>query len=67
MVLLSFGNTHGTHFLRAPNRLNVALTRARHRLVIFGHRADLKKAGGALGSLAEAAPWGRSIAKGEKE
>ncbi|QIK42403.1 AAA domain-containing protein [Pontivivens nitratireducens] len=67
MVLLSFGNTHGTHFLRAPNRLNVALTRARHRLVIFGHRAGLKRAGGALGSLAEAAPWGRSIAKGEKE
>jgi hypothetical protein len=66
MVLLSFGNTHGTHFLRAPNRLNVALTRARHRLVIVGHRAGLQKAGGALGSLAETAPWGRSVAKGEK-
>lgn len=67
MVMLSFGNTHGTHFLRAPNRLNVALTRARHRLVILGHRAGLKRAGGALGRLAETAPWGRSIAKGEKE
>ncbi|MCE8439455.1 AAA domain-containing protein [Rhodovulum sulfidophilum] len=67
MVLLSLGNTRGTHFLRAPNRLNVALTRARHRLVILGHRAGMKGAGGALGRLAEAAPWGRSVAQGEKE
>ncbi|WP_171230699.1 AAA domain-containing protein [Ruegeria sp. HKCCA4008] len=66
MVLLSLGNTHGTHFLRAPNRLNVALTRARHRLVIFGNRASMKKAGGALGRLAETAPWGNSFAQGEK-
>lgn len=64
MVLLSLGNTHGTHFLRAPNRLNVALTRARHRLVILGHRTGMKKAGGALGRLAETAPWGRSVAEG---
>jgi len=67
MVLLSFGKPHATHFLRAPNRLNVALTRARHRLVIFGNRAGMKKAGGKLGSLAETAPWGRSIAQGEKK
>ncbi|WP_066705261.1 AAA domain-containing protein [Celeribacter ethanolicus] len=67
MVLLSFGKPHATHFLRAPNRLNVALTRARHRLVIFGNHAGMKKAGGKLGSLAQSAPWGRSIAQGEKK
>lgn len=38
MVLLSFTKyTPGAHF-HSPNRLNVALTRARHKLILFGNR-----------------------------
>lgn len=42
-VLLSCVRTHGTGFLDAPNRLNVALTRARHLLVVVGHHAFWSK------------------------
>lgn len=38
MVLLGFTkNTRNAHF-NSPNRLNVALTRARHKLVLFGNQ-----------------------------
>jgi hypothetical protein len=37
MVLLSMRNTRRTGFLDSPNRLNVAVTRARQQLVIFGN------------------------------
>lgn len=38
MVLLSFTQyTVGAHY-HSPNRLNVALTRARHKLILFGNR-----------------------------
>lgn len=38
LVLLSFTkNTRDAHF-NSPNRLNVALTRARHKLILFGNR-----------------------------
>jgi len=37
MVLLSMRNTRRTGFLDSPNRLNVAVTRARQKLFIFGN------------------------------
>lgn len=39
LVLLSFVNSRKVGFLNSPNRLNVALTRARHQLVLIGHRS----------------------------
>ena len=39
MVLLSFVKSGTVGFLNSPNRLNVALTRARYQLVLIGHRS----------------------------
>lgn len=39
LVLLSTRNTRRVGFLDSPNRLNVAVTRARQQLVVFGHHA----------------------------
>ena len=36
LVLLSMRNTRRVGFLDSPNRLNVALTRARHQLIVVG-------------------------------
>ena len=38
LVFLSFVKTRSVGFLESPNRLNVALTRARYQLVLFGAR-----------------------------
>lgn len=38
LVLLSLRNTHRMGYLDSPNRLNVAITRARFLLVVIGHR-----------------------------
>lgn len=38
LVLLSFVKSGTVGFLNSPNRLNVALTRARFQLVLIGHR-----------------------------
>lgn len=38
LVLLSFVKSGSPGFLNSPNRLNVALTRARYQLVLIGHR-----------------------------
>lgn len=38
LVLLSFVKSGSVGFLNSPNRLNVALTRARYQLVMIGHR-----------------------------
>ncbi|MBM7114914.1 AAA domain-containing protein [Archangium primigenium] len=43
VVLLSLRNTHREGFLDSPNRLNVALTRARHLLVVVGTRGFFLK------------------------
>jgi superfamily I DNA and/or RNA helicase len=39
LVFLSFVKSGSVGFLNSPNRLNVALTRARFQLVLVGHRA----------------------------
>jgi len=55
MVLLSFTKyTRGAHY-HSPNRLNVALTRARHKLVLFGDAGWMKDHAGlkALNQLGE--------------
>lgn len=43
LVLLGLTNSYPTLFLANPNRLNVALTRARYQCVIFGDRAAMSK------------------------
>ena len=60
LVLLSFSNDHPTSFLKSPNRLNVAITRARYRLVVFGNRIKMMEASGVLGEFSNI-DWGTSI------
>jgi len=38
LVLLSFVKSGSVGFLNSPNRINVAITRARYQLVLVGHR-----------------------------
>ena len=42
MVLLSFTKASRNAFYRSPNRLNVALTRARYKLILFGNHKFFK-------------------------
>ena len=58
VVYLSFSNSHPTSFLESPNRLNVALTRARYQLVVFGDRNAMGRARpGMLLELVRKLPW----------
>jgi hypothetical protein len=41
LVLISVANPHPTSFLESPNRLNVALTRARFQRVVIGNRTGM--------------------------
>lgn len=43
LVMLSFVKATAYAHYNSPNRLNVALTRARHQLILFGHPLKLKK------------------------
>ena len=61
LVLLSFSNDHPTSFLESLNRLNVAITRARYRLVVFGNRQGMKRASGVLGEFSKIEGWGKYI------
>lgn len=40
LVFITLANSHATSFLESPNRLNVALTRARYQRVMLGHRTQ---------------------------
>ena len=64
LVLLSFVSHYKTSFLESPNRLNVAITRARYQLVVFGNRdgkGGLKKASGVLGKFIEKTPYDKIV------
>ncbi len=64
LVILSFASAWPTSFLESPNRLNVALTRARYQRVIVGDRLAMQKSkADVLRSLAENEPWDRHIEK----
>jgi superfamily I DNA and/or RNA helicase len=51
VILVSMVRTEGVGFVQDHCRLNVAITRAQHCLLIVGHQATLSKAGGVLGKL----------------
>ena len=62
IVLISFAQSRSTNFLESPNRLNVALTRARYQRVVIGDRqAMLQAKGTLLKALAENEPWEKDI------
>lgn len=62
LVLLSFVSPHATSFLESPNRLNVAITRARYQLRVFGNRQGLMKSSGTLGKFVEfVSAWDKEI------
>ena len=46
MVLLSFTKASKGAFYNSPNRLNVAITRARYKLILYGNPERLKKGAG---------------------
>ena len=62
VVLISFARPHATSFLESPNRLNVALTRARYQRVVIGDRQGMLRARGTLlEKLAKSEPWDKHI------
>ena len=65
MVFLSFVRSgDGVGFLDNPNRLNVAITRARHQLVIFGNKRNIAKTD-LLRKLVDSTPDGDINYRGE--
>lgn len=64
MVILSFASARPTSFLESPNRLNVALTRARYQRIVVGDRHAMKRAQpSVLGAFAEQEVWEAQIKK----
>lgn len=61
LVLLSVANTYATGFLQSPNRLNVAATRARYQLVVFGNHHSLEKTPGIFGRFVQQSQWSTEI------
>ena len=62
VVLISIARPHATSFLESPNRLNVALTRARYQRVVIGNRQGMLRAQGTLlEKLARSEPWDTHI------
>lgn len=65
LVIITLASARATSFLESPNRLNVALTRARYQRVIVGDRAAMQRArGSVLGVLAENERWDRAVTGG---
>lgn len=67
VVLISIARPHATCFLESPNRLNVALTRARYQRVVIGNRQGmLRSRGTLLAKLAESEPWDTHIDRSQE-
>lgn len=67
LVFISLASSHPTSFLESPNRLNVALTRARYQRVVVGDRkAMLRGKDSALNIFAKNEPWEQHISKERK-
>lgn len=59
IVFLSVANGWPTSFLESPNRINVAVTRARYQLVVVGNRHEMLKCRSpVLGGLARSLKYG---------
>lgn len=69
MVILSFVRNRSIGFLDSPNRLNVAITRARYQLVLVGNRMRFarQKRDNQLKKLAETVPIMASTWRGGKK
>ena len=67
LVLISFAKRRPTSFLESPNRLNVALTRARYQRVVIGDRKAMEGArAGALRDFAKTESWERPLERAER-
>lgn len=69
LVLLSFVMSGTTGFLNSPNRLNVAVTRARYQLVLVGHRSWMASTdcrSGLLRSIGASEHYARDIGWGRE-
>ena len=55
VVFLSVARGWPTAFLENPNRVNVAVTRARYQQVVVGNRGAMARSGSLLGVLAREA------------
>lgn len=67
LVVISLASDRSTSFLESPNRLNVALTRARYQRVVVGNREAMKRSKlSALGQFANSEPWDKGL-KGAEE
>ena len=67
LVLISFANRRPTSFLESPNRLNVALTRARYQRVVVGDRKAMRRArDGALRVFARDERWEQALERTEQ-
>lgn len=56
VVFLSIANNHSTLFLENPNRINVAITRARYQNVIVGDKKAMRHSRSLMGRLAMNTP-----------
>lgn len=61
LVVLSMVNSRQTVFLNNPNRLNVALTRARYQCIVVGDREAMRRAEAPLGTLASEMPHWKEV------
>jgi superfamily I DNA and/or RNA helicase len=65
MVVLSFASSRPTSFLESPNRLNVAITRARYQRVVVGDRRAMTRTSAiVLGALAQDKAWDQPLTGG---